>query len=178
MNPVGVNLEIGVDKHIPLIPEFAVIYLLYIPMIIFVFAYYWNDYKTYRSISLMLIAVISIAILIYSAFQTEILRPIIASTDFFSRLTNTIYKYDMPNNTFPSLHVALTSTISAFVYEKNSRVGMVLIPLTFVTIQPYKSRLLITKVHLIVFCEELVANVFQYRFRNAQDFIEVKHSGH
>jgi hypothetical protein len=31
---------------------------------------------------------------------------------------------------------------------------------------------------LIVFCEELVANVFQYRFRNAQDFIEVKHSGH
>jgi hypothetical protein len=47
-----------------------------------------------------------------------------------------------------------------------------------VTIQPYKSRLLITKVHLIVFCEELVANVFQYRFRNAQDFIEVKHSGH
>ena len=134
MNPVGVNLEIGVDKHIPLIPEFAVIYLLYIPMIIFVFAYYWNDYKTYRSISLMLIAVISIAILIYSAFQTEVLRPIIASTDFFSRLTNTIYKYDMPNNTFPSLHVALTSTISAFVYEKNSRVGMFLIPLTFLII--------------------------------------------
>jgi membrane-associated phospholipid phosphatase len=134
MNPVGVNLEIGLDKHIPLIPEFAVIYLLYIPMIIFVFAYYWNDYKTYRSISLMLIAVISIAILIYSAFQTEVLRPIIASTDFFSRLTNTIYKYDMPNNTFPSLHVALTSTISAFVYEKNSRVGMVLIPLTFLII--------------------------------------------
>ena len=48
----------------------------------------------------------------------------------------------------------------------------------FVTIQPYKSRLLITKVHLIAFCEELMANVFQYRFRNAQDFIEVKHSGH
>jgi len=134
MNPVGVNLEIGLDKHIPLIPEFAVIYLLYIPMIIFVFAFYWNDYKTYRSISLMLIAVISISILIYSAFQTEVLRPIIASTDFFSRLTNTIYKYDLPNNTFPSLHVALTSTISAFVYEKNSRVGMFLIPLTFLII--------------------------------------------
>ena len=134
MNPVGVNLEIGVDKHIPLIPEFAVIYLLYIPMIIFVFAFYWNDYKTYRSISLMLIAVISIAILIYSAFQTEVLRPIIASTDFFSRLTNTIYKYDMPNNTFPSLHVALTSTVSAFVYEKNTKVGIVLIPLTFLII--------------------------------------------
>jgi hypothetical protein len=47
-----------------------------------------------------------------------------------------------------------------------------------VTIQPYKSRLLITKVHLIAFCEELMANVFQYRFRNAQDIIEVKHSGH
>jgi membrane-associated phospholipid phosphatase len=134
MNPVGFNLEIGLDKHIPLIPEFAVIYLLYIPMIIFVLAFYWNDYKTYRSMSLMLIAVISIAIMIYSAFQTEVLRPIIASTDFFTRLTNTIYKYDMPNNTFPSLHVALTSTISAFVYEKNTRVGMFLIPLTFLII--------------------------------------------
>lgn len=134
MNPVGVNLEIGLDKHIPLIPEFSVVYLLYIPMIIFVFAFYWNDYKTYRSMSLMLIAVISIAIVIYSAFQTEVFRPIIASTDFFTRLTNTIYKYDMPNNTFPSLHVALTSTISAFVYEKNTRVGMVLIPLTFLII--------------------------------------------
>jgi membrane-associated phospholipid phosphatase len=134
MNPVGINLEIGLDTYIPLIPEFAVIYLLYIPMIIFVFAFYWNDYKTYRSMSLMLIAVISIAIIIYSAFQTEVLRPIIASTDFFTRLTNTIYKYDMPNNTFPSLHVALTSTISAFVYEKNTKVGMVLIPLTILII--------------------------------------------
>ena len=134
MNPVGINLEIGLDTYIPLIPEFAVIYLLYIPMIIFVFAFYWNDYKTYRSMSLMMIAVISIAIMIYSAFQTEVLRPIIASTDFFTRLTNTIYKYDMPNNTFPSLHVALTSTISAFVYEKNTKVGMVLIPLTILII--------------------------------------------
>ena len=134
MNPVGINLEIGLDKHIPLIPEFAVIYLLYIPMIIFVFVFYWNDYKTYRSISLMIIAAISIAILIYSAFQTEVLRPVITSTDFFTRLTNTIYKYDLPNNTFPSLHVALTSTISAFVYEKNSRVGIFLIPLTFLII--------------------------------------------
>ena len=72
--------------------------------------------------------------MIYYAFQTEVLRPIIASTDFFTRLTNTIYKYDMPNNTFPSLHVALTSTISAFVYEKNTKVGMVLIPLTILII--------------------------------------------
>jgi len=134
MNPVGTNLEIGLDKHIPFIPEFAVIYLLYIPMLIFVFAFYWNDYKAYRSMSLMLIAVISIALVIYSAFQTEVLRPIFASTDFFTRLTNTIYKYDMPNNTFPSLHVALTSSISAFVYKKNTNLGMVLIPLTFLII--------------------------------------------
>jgi len=134
MNPIGINLEIGLDKHIPFIPEFAVIYLLYIPMIIFVFAFYWNDYKTYRSISLMLIAIISIAIMIYSAFQTEVFRPIIASTDFFTQLTNTIYEYDMPNNTFPSLHVALTSIISAFVYEKDTKVGMFLIPLTFLII--------------------------------------------
>ena len=134
MNPVGFNLEIGLDKHIPFIPEFAVIYLLYIPMIIFVFAFYWNDYKTYRSMSLMLIAVISISIMIYSAFQTEVLRPIIVSSDFFTRLTNAIYKYDRPNNTFPSLHVALTSSISAFVYEKNTQIGIVLIPLTFLII--------------------------------------------
>jgi len=134
VNPVGFNLEIGLDKHIPFIPEFAVIYLLYIPMIIFVFAFYWNDYKAYRSMSLMLIAVISTAIVIYSAFQTEVLRPIFASTDFFTRLTNTIYKYDMPNNTFPSLHVALTSSITAFVYKKDTKVGMALIPLTFLII--------------------------------------------
>ena len=134
INPVGFNLAIGLDRYIPFIPEFAVIYLLYIPMIIFVFALYWNDYKTYRSMSLMLIAVISIAIAIYSAFQTEVLRPIFASTDFFTRLTNTIYKYDMPNNTFPSLHVALTSSITAFVYKKDTKVGMALIPLTFLII--------------------------------------------
>jgi membrane-associated phospholipid phosphatase len=134
MNPVGINLEIGLDTYIPLIPEFAVIYLLHIPMIIFVFAFYWNDYKTYRSMSLMLMAVISIAIIIYSAFQTVVLRPIIVSTDFYTLLMNTIYKYDMPNNTFPSLHVALTSAISAFVYEKNTKVGMALMPLTFLII--------------------------------------------
>jgi hypothetical protein len=84
MNPVGINLEIRLDTYIPFIPEFAVIYLLYIPIIIFVFAFYWNDYKVYRSMSLMLMTVISISILIYSAFQTEVVRPIIASTDFFT----------------------------------------------------------------------------------------------
>lgn len=134
MNPVGFNLEIRLDTYFPFIPEFVVIYLLHIPMILFVFAFYWNDYKTYRSMSLMTIAIISIAITIYSAFQTEVLRPIIASTDFFSQLTNTIYKYDMPNNTFPSLHVALTSSITAFVYEKDTKVGLVLIPLTILII--------------------------------------------
>jgi membrane-associated phospholipid phosphatase len=40
----------------------------------------------------------------------------------------------MPNNTFPSLHVALTSSITAFVYEKDTKIGMVLIPLTFLII--------------------------------------------
>ncbi|MCE8424026.1 MAG: phosphatase PAP2 family protein [Candidatus Methanoperedens sp.] len=134
MNPVGINLEIGLDTYIPLIPEFSVIYLLHIPMIIFAFAFYWNDYKTYRSMSFMLMAVILIALMIYYEFQTEVLRPIIASTDFFSRLTNTIYKYDMPNNAFPSLHVALTTTVSVFVYEKNIKVGMILLPLTFLII--------------------------------------------
>lgn len=134
INPVGFNLAIGLDRYIPLIPEFVVIYLLFIPMLIFVCAFYWNDYKTYRSMSLMLIAVISIAIGIYYAFQTEVLRPIFPSTDFFTRLTNTIYKYDMPNNTFPSLHVALTSSITAFVYETDKKVGRALIPLTFLII--------------------------------------------
>jgi len=134
MNPVGINLEIGLDTYIPFIPEFAVIYLLHIPMIIFVFAFYWNDYKTYRSMSLMLMTVILISIMIYSAFQTEVVRPIISSTDFFTRLTNIIYKYDMPNNAFPSLHVSLTSTISTFVYGKNTKVGIVLIIITFLII--------------------------------------------
>src|SRR5659263_703216 len=63
INPVGINLEIRLDTYIPLIPEFAVIYLLYIPMIIFVFAFYWNDYKAYRSMSLMLIAIISLSLI-------------------------------------------------------------------------------------------------------------------
>ena len=134
MNPVGINLAIGLDRYIPFIPEFAVIYLLHIPMIIFVFALYWNDYKAYRSMSLMLMAVILISITIYSAFQTEVLRPIVVSTDFFTRLTSTIYKYDMPNNSFPSLHVSLTATMSTFVYEKDTIVGMFLIFVTFLII--------------------------------------------
>jgi len=134
MNPVGINLEIELDTYIPFIPEFAVIYLMYIPMIIFVFAFYWNDYKAYRSMSLMLMTVILISILIYSVFQTEVVRPIIASTDLFTWLTNTIYKYDMPTNAFPSLHVSLTSTISTFVYGKNRNVGIILIFITFLII--------------------------------------------
>jgi membrane-associated phospholipid phosphatase len=170
MNPVGINLGIGLDKHVPFIPEFAVIYLLYIPMIIFVFAFYWNDYKTYRSMSLMLIAVISIAIMIYSVFQTEVLRPIIASTDFFSRLTNAIYKYDRPNNTFPSLHVALTSTISAFVYEKDTKVGMVLIPLTFLIIL---STLFIKQHVFLDIIGGLILAFFILKIKNVFDIKEI-----
>lgn len=134
MNPAGINLAIGLDTFIPFIPEFAVIYLLHIPMLVFVFAFYWNDYAAYRSMSLMLITVILISIMIYSAFQTEISRPIIASTDFFTLLTNTIYKYDMPNNAFPSLHVSLTATISTVIYEKNTTVGIILMFMTFLII--------------------------------------------
>jgi membrane-associated phospholipid phosphatase len=170
MNPVGFNLAIALDKHIPLIPEFAVIYLLYIPMIIFVFAFYWNDYKAYRSMSLTLIAVISIAIMIYSVFQTEVLRPIIASTDFFTRLTNTIYKYDMPNNTFPSLHVALTSTISAFVYEKDTKVGMVLIPLAFFIIL---STMFIKQHVFLDIIGGLMLAFFIFKIKNVFDIKEI-----
>jgi len=76
----------------------------------------------------MIIAAISIAILIYSAFQTEVLRPVITSTDLFYTVDeyhfiNTIW----PNNTFPSLQSHLLDNVSAFVYEKNSRVGIFLI---------------------------------------------------
>jgi membrane-associated phospholipid phosphatase len=170
INPVGSNLAIGLDKYIPLIPEFVVIYLLYIPMIIFVFAFYWNDYKTYRSMSLMLIAVISIAIMIYSVFQTEVLRPIISSTDFFTRLTNTIYKYDMPNNTFPSLHVALTSTISAFVYEKNTKVGLVLLPLAFLIIL---STMFIKQHVVLDIIGGLILAFFIFKIKNVFDIKEI-----
>lgn len=131
MNPVGINLEIGLDTYIPFISEFVVIYLFHIPMIIFAFAFYWNDYRTYRSMSLMLITVVLISLMIYSTFQTEVTRPIITSTDFFTRLTTTIYQYDMPNNAFPSLHVSLTSIISMCVYEKDKKVGIILLIITF-----------------------------------------------
>jgi len=60
--------------------------------------------------------------------------------------------------------------------DGNGRMGRLLITF-YVTIQPYKLWLLITKVHFVAFNETFIANVLRYRFHRFKEIIEVKSNG-
>lgn len=105
-----------VDDLIPFQPVWIVPYVLwylYLPGVLILLLR--RDRNACMTGLLAQIIGITICYIIYSIFQTEVIRPAIPGTDVFSRMVRLIYSIDNPYNAFPSIHVLGASILTLSV---------------------------------------------------------------
>lgn len=112
----GYNLKTALDVYIPLVPAFAIPYLLFLPFWVLAFlvaAWKMND-RLFRAFMIGSISAAAIATLTYALFPTYTARPEIDSNGWAAALLNTIYSKDNVFNAFPSEHVLYTTLIALY----------------------------------------------------------------
>lgn len=112
----GYNLKTPLDAYIPLVPIFAVPYLLFIPYWIGAFLFFaWRmEDRIFRALMIGSISAVAIANLVYLLFPTYTDRPLISIRGWDSELLSLIYSHDNVFNAFPSGHVLYTTIIALF----------------------------------------------------------------
>jgi membrane-associated phospholipid phosphatase len=112
----GYNLKTALDAYIPLIPAFAIPYLLFLPfwVVAFLFAAWKMNDRLFRAFMVGSISATAIATLIYVLFPTYTARPEIDSSGWGASLLNFIYSKDDVFNAFPSEHVLYTTLIALY----------------------------------------------------------------
>ncbi len=112
----GYNLKTALDAYIPLVPIFAIPYLLFLPywVMAFLVAAWKMDDRMFRAFMIGSIGAASIATLIYFVFPTYTARPLIDASGWSASLLNLIYSNDNVFNAFPSGHALYTTLIALF----------------------------------------------------------------
>ena len=121
----GYNLKTNLDMYIPVVPVFAIPYLLCLPfwgVALFYAACRMED-SLYRSFIIGSTAAILSAALIYASFPTYTNRPVVFGSGSASTLLKRIYANDAVYNAFPSGHVLITTLIGLFGTRWNRRMG-------------------------------------------------------
>ncbi|GAC1445968.1 MAG: phosphatase PAP2 family protein [Chloroflexota bacterium] len=120
--PWGTVHHLGtvLDVATPLLPVFAIPYLLYIPFYLGTLIYFGCRPAGFRTLAISMIAVALVSYLFYFFFQTTVPRPPVQPNTYFAQLLLLIYHNDSPYNCFPSLHVA-NSTLCALTYLRFTR---------------------------------------------------------
>ncbi len=116
--PTGTKIITLLDLTIPFLSFFVVFYILYYPFLLMPLILYRNDKNNFFKTIGAMFLLTSCSFLIYSFFQTEIVRPTFIITNIFDQLVNYVYLLDKPLNLFPSLHVGLT-TIAFLSLQKS-----------------------------------------------------------
>ncbi len=100
-----INMTTSIDMGMPVLPFFAIIYVLAFPFWVGTYIYVsrMSDEKCYR-LATADIAGKLLCGLVFIILPTQNVRPVVETTDFSSWLLNVIYFFDLPNNLFPSIH--------------------------------------------------------------------------
>ncbi len=134
IKPTGILVTTWLDSLIPYIAVFVIPYALYVPVVLLPFALYWKDYNQYRTMALSMIAVLAISVAIFMTFQTYVIRTNVEPTDFFNWGVVFVQSLDAPVNALPSLHVAMPTLATLFIYLRNRRLAMIVAPVTVLII--------------------------------------------
>ncbi|HMB21762.1 MAG TPA: phosphatase PAP2 family protein [Anaerolineales bacterium] len=112
----GYNLKTALDTYIPIIPVFAIPYLLFLPywVLAFLFAAWKMNDRLFRALMIGSLGALGIATLIYFLFPTYTARPQIDVSGWSASLLNLIYSNDDVFNAFPSGHVLYTTLLALF----------------------------------------------------------------
>ena len=111
-------LTTSVDQYIPYIPLFGVVYLSYIPFILFNIWWAFNYLEPTKYLNLIkgMILIHLIGYGFHLGIPATIQRPHLQVDGLLNLVVDHIYSYDCPSNQTPSLHVAC-STFLAYSYH-------------------------------------------------------------
>ncbi len=164
LRPHGILVMTWIDSLIPFVPIFVVAYALYFPVALLPFVIYWKDYRAYRVMAFSIAAALAIAILVYLVIQTSVIR---AQPDPTRNIFNwgvwQVYQLDAPLNAFPSLHVAIPTLATLFVFAKKRRLGIYLAPITITIIL---STVFIKQHSVLDIIGGLALAIVVFKFRN------------
>jgi len=125
----GFRLQTVFDSAVPFVPEMVIFYIyLFLPLVILTMLYFaFVDYKRGYALGWSLVAIGTIAILIYIVFpvstfwyrQELLTHPL--NGNFWADQVYKIFASDTSFNCFPSLHAAL-STICSFTWFQYAKI--------------------------------------------------------
>jgi membrane-associated phospholipid phosphatase len=124
--PAVWNLRTPLDTALPVVTPFVIPYVslnyvVYFTLIIFLLF----RTKVFHSACLALITAWFVSYFFYFFFQTEVIRPVLTGTDFFTRMIQNVYAGDNPFNDFPSLHTSISTIIAIHWLRFDRRAGIV-----------------------------------------------------
>ncbi|WP_446899406.1 phosphatase PAP2 family protein [Clostridium sp. LBM24168] len=105
-------LTMNVDRYVPFVKEFILVYWIWYPFIIISLMFFcFINKKIYYKVLLTIILGMIICYIVYLFFQTNVPRPAVYGNDFLSDLVRDTYKIDKPFNCCPSIHVLTTYAV-------------------------------------------------------------------
>jgi membrane-associated phospholipid phosphatase len=117
-------LTTGLDADLPLVPVFAVPYLLFLPLFWATVLYSLVTDRGFTQLALAIIVAYLVSDVVYLVFHTYMPRPADVS-GAFSGLVDYVYSHDHPYNDFPSEHASSATILAAFAWRYTKRWGVV-----------------------------------------------------
>jgi membrane-associated phospholipid phosphatase len=124
--PAVLNLRTPLDAALPVVRPFVIPYVSLDPLVYFtLIVFLLFRTKVFQSASLAMITAFFFSYLFYFFLQTEVIRPVLAGTDGFTRLIQGVYATDNPFNDFPSLHTSVSTLLTIHWFQFDRRAGFV-----------------------------------------------------
>jgi membrane-associated phospholipid phosphatase len=124
--PAVWNLRTPLDAALPVVTPFVIPYVSLNYVVYFtLIAFLLFRTKVFHSACLALITAWFVSYFFYFFFQTEVIRPVLAGSDLFTRMIQTVYAGDNPFNDFPSLHTSISTIMAIHWLRFDRRAGIV-----------------------------------------------------
>ena len=123
--PAVWNLRTPLDTALPVVTPFVIPYVslnyvVYFTLVVFLLF----RTKVFHSACLAVITAWFVSYFFYFFFQTEVIRPVLAGSDLFTRMIQNVYAGDNPFNDFPSLHTSISTILAIHWLRFDRRAGI------------------------------------------------------
>ena len=124
------SLNTPLDVALPLVPAFAIPYVLYPPFLLLTLLLFGvTNWRRFQALVLAVILASRTAGVFYLAFQTVVQRPSVPGSDLGAQLVHWVYAHDEPYNAFPSLHTTGAALCCIAYFRWRLRYGLASLPL-------------------------------------------------
>lgn len=123
--PAVLHLRTPLDDAIPVVPMFVIPYVSLNPYVyVTLAALLLLRTRIFQSAGLAMLGTWLVSYLFYYFLQSEMIRPVLAGTDAFTRMIQAVYAGDNPYNCFPSLHTSMSTLMAVHWWRVDRRAGI------------------------------------------------------